>query len=656
LKIKTMLMPFVALFGIACEAGPTETSPRVSVSVAPLELSGVADAIWDVEVVNGASTPAVVWQRRITSSRFGDQAGAVSYVGPCDGATGVEQNTVRLWLVGVYAEPVSQPGVFAAGAVGGAVGDAVSFSNPTTPASPLVRTVTCAPNTDALARFDVTIARPAQQGFFDVAVAFEDIFCSAKLDCLDEDGTDLLLLHHPTTGVRSQTAVLGFACTAAPNGSTYLYLDRPTIACAGQAPNEVIVDVAGLGEVDLGLAPSANPGGYLFGAAVYRGLLSQGGIAYWNVALGLETSRFASLGRCVLNGRATATDGALSETAQGYVLPADATYPYVAWSVELSTAAGRTCARHELDGEGPEVATRYRLPSGAPVSFDYQFDPGSGLVSSPVPDVSITFEASGSGRNGVVQTWTVPVSGTYRIDARGAQGGGPRGDGGRGARIAGDFQLAAGAVLSVGVGQRGGDTVPAQQSGNDPMDNSGGGGGGAFFVALAGSPLVVAGGGGGASYGLTAGLPGLATTTGGHTKNLGGGVNGSGGGNGVDPYGASGGGGWLSAGQAHPNTADVTVMGTGGAALSTAALGGLGNQISIGASADGGFGGGGGSRRSSAFVRGGGGGGYSGGQGAANTPASGGGGGGSFNAGTNPFAESGAQVGDGRVVIELVAP
>ena len=106
-----------------------------------------------------------------------------------------------------------------------------TYRNPT----PVTRDVACAPNADVAVAFDMTVVREAQQGFFDVAVTFQDIFCSAKLDC-EKDGADgpepLTLLFNPLTGAREATAVLAFSCTAGPDApATYLHLDDLRIGC-----------------------------------------------------------------------------------------------------------------------------------------------------------------------------------------------------------------------------------------------------------------------------------------------------------------------------------------------------------------------------------------------------------------------------------------
>ena len=72
-----------------------------------------------------------------------------------------------------------------------------------------------------------------------------------------------------------------------------------------------------------------------------------------------------------------------------------------------------------------------------------------------------------------IQEWTVPATGSYRIEAWGAQGGDNQSinmDGGAGAKISGKFDLTAGSVIKIIVGQAGTD------------GNFIGGGGGGSFV------------------------------------------------------------------------------------------------------------------------------------------------------------------------------
>ena len=88
-----------------------------------------------------------------------------------------------------------------------------------------------------------------------------------------------------------------------------------------------------------------------------------------------------------------------------------------------------------------------------------------------------------------IQSWTVPATGTYRIEAWGAEGGTQQnyGPGGKGAHVRGDIMLTQGDVLKILVGQMG----------KTGTFYDVGGGGGTFVVKTMGNtPLIVAGGGG----------------------------------------------------------------------------------------------------------------------------------------------------------------
>ena len=239
------VLPLAALLAVGCAADPpVPPTGRLAVDVAPLNLAGVTNAEYTLAVTNGPNgTGETVWTKALSSNQYGDGAGSLSYVGPCDAATGT--NTVTLTLTALYDTNGLVP-----------VG---SYMNPT----PISRQMTCVENTDVPVQFDITLARQADQGFFDVAVQFRDIFCSAKLDCQKADGSDLELLHAPAGG-RDMTVVMGFACTGSLSGTTYLYMDDLVIDCTGQT-NDVRVSPIGQGNI----TPTANPGDYLFGASVY---------------------------------------------------------------------------------------------------------------------------------------------------------------------------------------------------------------------------------------------------------------------------------------------------------------------------------------------------------------------------------------------------
>lgn len=248
-----------------------------------------------------------------------------------------------------------------------------------------------------------------------------------------------------------------------------------------------------------------------------------------------------------------------------------------------------------------------------------------------------------------IQSWTVPSTGTYLIEAWGARGGHKPDSynaiGGNGAMMSGEFELTQGEVLQIIVGQMGN-----EPSGADSSGGSGGGGGSfVYYNATDTYPLIIAGGGGGLGAGNSSrenGLPGLITTSGGNSSSSEGigGVNGAGGGTSSANYNSGGGGGWLSDGAdgSHPEFC------AGGFSPRTslyAAQGGERGRSSH--SADGGFGGGGGTNDG-----GGGGGGYSGGGGGRWSPLTPGGGGGSYNAGTNQSNADGFNDNHGKIFID----
>jgi hypothetical protein len=245
-----------------------------------------------------------------------------------------------------------------------------------------------------------------------------------------------------------------------------------------------------------------------------------------------------------------------------------------------------------------------------------------------------------------IQTWRVPVTGDYLIEARGAQGNKDTnrgwGTAGTGAIISGVVRLERGTMLQIAVGQMGS---------NDSW--GAGGGGGTWVMTDEDEPVMVAGGGGGIGYYgsqrysracdgsltefATAGFSGTSSTwgscTGVETTRLKqGGLGGTGSSSGSCQYGAGGGG--LEGDGVNDTCSGST---TGGRGWVNGAAGDSGT-------ASGGFGGGG-----SGPWSGGGGGGYSGGDGSRG----GAGGGGSFNGGTSKSARTG-NTSHGSVIIDLL--
>ncbi len=235
-----------------------------------------------------------------------------------------------------------------------------------------------------------------------------------------------------------------------------------------------------------------------------------------------------------------------------------------------------------------------------------------------------------------IQLWTVPFTGTYRIEAYGAKGGC---GGGNGARMRGDFTLEKGTELKIVVGQQG--AVAPAQVGN-------GGGGGTYVVKADNTPLIIAGGGAGTGHncenGGYSGIHGRTETSGAGGQYGGagaGGTNGNGGQVGLTTNSvpnAGGGAGLLTNGGSQGHAKGGFAFVNGGA----------------GGDSTGGFGGGGGSDFFSYGCGasphgGGGGGGYSGGGGGGNNCNGAGGGAGSYNSGANPSNSAGANSGHGKV-------
>jgi hypothetical protein len=245
-----------------------------------------------------------------------------------------------------------------------------------------------------------------------------------------------------------------------------------------------------------------------------------------------------------------------------------------------------------------------------------------------------------------IQRWTVPESGTYRVRACGAGGGGSGQSPnypGRGACVQGDVALTQGDVLQILVGQRGGSSAVY----------TGGGGGGSFVVSASNTPLVIGGGGGGTSRGgfdRTAVTDASLTTVGKNSVLATGGSGGGGGGIWSTDNNWAGAGGGFS-GNGGDGRFYNSALAQGGRSFLNGGAGGTCSDCpNAGA---GGFGGGGGAFHAETS---GGGGGYSGGAGGAAGGGTGagqweGGGGGSYNVGTNPLQFLQSSPTDGLVTI-----
>ena len=166
-----------------------------------------------------------------------------------------------------------------------------------------------------------------------------------------------------------------------------------------------------------------------------------------------------------------------------------------------------------------------------------------------------------------IQTFIIPVSGSYTFIVKGARGGGSSSAYRRGAIKKATFELVVNQILQISVGEMGKGSVEAGQ---------GGGGGSFVWIRNAAEPLMVAGGGGGDGYNDND------IYNGGNATNTGGtGLGGNSGG----WHRGGGGGGWKSKGINPPNKG----RGAKGGSIKGGA-GGAGDDDRTG---DGGWGGGG---------------------------------------------------------------
>lgn len=353
----------------AAVEAPSDTN--LSVRVVPLA-TGFGDAAYGITVKNALG--GVVWSRSdLRSSRYGNGAGALSYVGPCDASQ--NPHTIELTVENLFD--------------GGEPLPAGSWVNPSKD-GPLVKTATCAANADTPVDFNLTVMRAAQQGFIDASIDFSDVFCSAKADCVEE------LLHDPDDpdGARKTTLVVGFACTSGEGEATYLYLDDLVITCADST--RYVLDPS-LGPGQVGGSPPM-----VFQHAIYRGREAFTNLekCYWNNAIGIDVEALGP--SCVLE----ATGSVSATPFVGGATPVDAIYPLIRWRIPLTTATpSLICEDHPLGGASGGVFAGYTTFAGH--NFGHELACGSGVVTSPGEvacsgtvsglDEDVSFTLAGSG-------------------------------------------------------------------------------------------------------------------------------------------------------------------------------------------------------------------------------------------------------------------
>ncbi len=274
--MRRLALSFPVLALAACAESAVPASPpggtSIEVKVAPLTLPGLGDACYDVEVRNQANQ--IVWSRgdfnvqhpadptALCATQFGNGSGGdISYVGPCDADS--PAHAVHLAVDTLY-DATNQP--------------LADWQNPCPGIAPCKLNVTCEENADTPVSFNLTIMRAAQQGFFDVAVNFDAIFCSAKVDCTyDAAGNEPIeLLHDPATGERVQTAVIGLACSAGPGSDvdTALMMSDVRVYCGETSPvmfaGYFMMTCDEVGAAHYGALQTLGPDGFAFDGAVWQ--------------------------------------------------------------------------------------------------------------------------------------------------------------------------------------------------------------------------------------------------------------------------------------------------------------------------------------------------------------------------------------------------
>jgi hypothetical protein len=379
------LIPGLCLSGCASDSGSGDEEQerrggQAAVTIAPLDLEGATNACWRLTITNGRERNGeIVWQdSQVCADDFGDGRGGVAYVGTCDATS--ETNSVTIELLDIYTDPEGNavkldPSEYLnpCGQIEGwgSVGTRVLKEGED--AFPLcTRNITCRENEDTAVAFDVTVVRDANQGFFDIAVRFDDIFCSAKLDTcnVDEQGVESPIeLLFGEDGVPVPTAVLALACSAGPGDDVNTILHMSSIAVDCPPPFD-----------DIYLDPSAGDGGNVWNfegspsdpkpedAVVQYAVYEQTELLecgekescnkrFWNVAIGFDPSRLPS--GCYIRATATTTDGGFPDESGDPTgrFPDGAGYALISYAAQITKSGGElACIREGLnDGGGVSV-------------------------------------------------------------------------------------------------------------------------------------------------------------------------------------------------------------------------------------------------------------------------------------------------------------
>lgn len=350
--------------------------------VAALRLPGIAVACYDIAVQNDVRE--YVWRQgdpevthangdsaTLCSDQFGNGTGGdIAYVGPCDAMDnnddGKATGYVTIWIDGLYD---------ASGK------DLADWVDPCPDGCTL--SAECHENSDVAVTFNFTVMRQAHQGFFDLMVFLDDIFCAAKLDNCNSSGEFITMLHDGP--VPMPTSVLAFACATGKSGIQRLYATDIAIQCDSDA---------GSTKLDISVPEGTHnlPGKVVFAYNVTRGVqtyICQAGdpdctcdpVAgdchqlFWNTMIGVRPGDESKNCRVVASLTAAYGTNPFLEGPLGFMSPPASTYPLVHVDAPITDADGQTlCTINPLNGNASKVVTIYTPVSDTGVAFCSSYD------------------------------------------------------------------------------------------------------------------------------------------------------------------------------------------------------------------------------------------------------------------------------------------
>jgi hypothetical protein len=394
----------------ACAESPTDSpddfgyeGTGIEFQIAPLTLDSLADACYSFAIQNGEEQLVVGRgpeaqiafptqidvssdaARSVCASQFGNSGGGdISYVAPCDADTVPDGNalhTVSLWVDALCAAPLNNDPP-SPGAVGDSLCDQIqAYVDPCPTGCKL--DVTCVENADTPVSFNFTIMGQADQGFFDIAVNFDDVFCSAKADTCGTTGDPLKLVFDPVTGARMDTLVVAVACTAGNGDGVDTHLTHSSLSLDCGATGGVFNTGGVVAEGN-----QTDVGGVRW--AAYFGTEALPGVnkVYSNFAFGLAPESACNLSFQVVPSNGTWANPSGSNTYNSYGLidfkiagigPGTAGCT----TMPLNGGPGASRVNGGSPGEGDGVKTVYNTGDFAAVTQIGEGDTSIGTWSAP---------------------------------------------------------------------------------------------------------------------------------------------------------------------------------------------------------------------------------------------------------------------------------